>query len=77
MRITKNTKTMCITIDRFEGNFAVCETEDRLMIDIPTSILPSGASEGCIYEMGFTELKPEEEERRKRINEKVNKLWAD
>jgi len=77
MRITKNTKTTRITIDRFEGNFAICETEGNQMIDIPASIFPSGASEGNIYEVGFTELKPEEEEHRKRINEKVNKLWLD
>lgn len=77
MRITKNTKTMRITIDRFEGEFAVCETEDKNMLNIPSSILPSGAREGNIYEVGFTELKREEEERHKRINEKVNKLWAD
>lgn len=77
MRITKNTKTIRITIDRFEGNFAICETGDKQMIDIPVSILPEGSHEGGIYEVGFTELKPEEEERKKRINEKINKLWAD
>lgn len=77
MRITKYTKTTRITIDRFEGNLAICETEDKLMLDIPVSILPNGAHEGSIYEVGFTQLKPEEEERHKRINEKVNRLWVD
>lgn len=77
MRITKNTKTIRITIDRFEGDFAVCETDDKQMLDIPTVILPKGAREGNIYEVGFTELKQEEKDRQKRINEKINKLWVD
>lgn len=77
MRITKDTKSIRITIDRIEGDFAVCETEDKQMLDIPINILPSGAREGSIYQVGFTELKPEEEERRKRINKKVNDIWVD
>ena len=77
MKISKDTKISKITIDRIEGNFAVCEDENKNMIDIPVSIMPSGAHEGSVYEIGFTELKNEEIERKKRISDKANKLWAD
>lgn len=37
---------MVVIIDRFEGGFAVCEKEDRTMINIEKSRLPSGVKEG-------------------------------
>jgi len=39
---------MNVTIDRFEGEFAVCEKEDRQMIDIEKSKLPEMCKEGDI-----------------------------
>lgn len=33
---------MKVIIDRFEANYAVCEEEDRTMIDIEKSKLPPG-----------------------------------
>ncbi|MBM7581536.1 hypothetical protein JOD02_000359 [Caldicoprobacter guelmensis] len=37
-----------VIIDRFEGNFAVCEDEDRKMINVERSRLPEGAEEGTV-----------------------------
>ncbi len=37
-------------IDRFEGRFAVCENENREMVNIPASMLPEGAKEGDVLE---------------------------
>ncbi|MBX4261167.1 DUF3006 domain-containing protein [Clostridium estertheticum] len=39
---------MDIIIDRFEGNYAVCEKEDKTMIDIKKSKIPSIAKEGDV-----------------------------
>lgn len=39
---------MNVTIDRFEGKFAVCEKENRQMIDIEKSRLPEMCKEGDI-----------------------------
>ncbi len=39
---------MKLTIDRFEGNYAVCEKESGEMINIPKSELPSRAKEGDV-----------------------------
>jgi hypothetical protein len=36
------------TIDRFEGDFAVCEATDQRMVDIPFEELPEDVSEGDV-----------------------------
>ncbi len=33
-------------IDRFEGTFAICETEERAMVNIDKVMIPKGAKEG-------------------------------
>ncbi len=35
-------------LDRFEGDFAVCEAEDLTMVNIPVSLLPAGAKRGSV-----------------------------
>lgn len=37
---------MIVIIDRFEGIYAVCEDENKKMINIEKSRLPNNASEG-------------------------------
>jgi len=39
---------MKVTIDRFEGDFAVCEKADRSMMNIKRNRLPSNAREGDV-----------------------------
>ena len=39
---------MKYTIDRFEGEFAVLEDENRNMIDVPKALLPEEAKEGDV-----------------------------
>ena len=41
---------MYLIIDRFEDKYAVCENEDRTMVNIPKSELPQGAKEGSKIE---------------------------
>lgn len=41
---------MIITVDRFEGDFAVVETEDRKMYNVPKDLLPD-AREGDMFEI--------------------------
>ena len=75
MRISKDTKSSQIIVDRIEGEYAVCETEDKKMIDLPISLLP--VKEGNMYEIGFTPLNKEKEARKKMIEEKMNTIWVD
>ena len=39
---------MRVTIDRFEGDFAICETKERSMFNIGRSALPTSAKEGDV-----------------------------
>ncbi len=64
---------MLITIDRLEGNVAVCEMEDGNFLDLPKGFLPEGAREGSKLRI---ELDIEAEEKdRERIKSKMNKLF--
>lgn len=58
---------MYITIDRFEGDFAVIELPDMTFLNIPKSLFPD-ACEGDIY---LIEKSQEEQTRRKA---KIKKL---
>lgn len=60
-----------IVIDRFEGNYAVVELEDRTIIDMPKELIPEGAKEGDVLTI---EIDTEETYKRK---EKVKKILDD
>ena len=63
-----------LVIDRFEGDFAVVETE-KGMINIPRSELPKGAREGDTLRLTIDE--DDTDARKKRIDDKMNKLFKD
>lgn len=57
-------------IDRIENGFAVCETEEMKIVNIPFDILPEEVKEGSVllFEEGkYVLLAEEEKERRDRI----------
>ncbi len=66
-------------IDRFEGNYAVCETENKKMINIPKTELPDGIEEGdSLYldENGKYFIdKVEINSQKERIRKKMDNLW--
>ena len=66
---------MRVIIDRFEGNFAVCEKEDRKMLNIKRDKLPSDAKEGdaLIIEGDMISIDVAETKKRKNT---VNKLFS-
>lgn len=64
---------MKVTIDRFEGDYAVVELEDRQMVDLPKALVPSDANEGDILEI--TVNRDETEKRRRRIEKLTEDLW--
>jgi hypothetical protein len=69
---------MKVTIDRFEGQFAVCEQEDRTMINIPKGNIPPEAKEGDILviegESIYIDI-ARTAERKKRLNRLMDDLW--
>jgi hypothetical protein len=69
---------MKVIIDRFEGYYAVCEKEDRTMIDINKSDLPSDAKEGDVLNVDNNMVTIDIEEtdkRRKEVEKLTEDLW--
>lgn len=70
---------MKVIIDRFEGNYAVCEKDNREMLDIDRNKLPAGAKEGDVLIIAGDSIKIDKEEtekRKKEIDELTKDLWA-
>jgi len=63
-----------LTIDRFEGNFAVVEVTDGF-INIPIADIPTDAREGDVLILSLD--KNETETRKKRIDGMMNSLFKD
>jgi len=71
---------MRLIIDRFEGKFAVCERENKEMIDIERDKLPKDAKEGDILIIEGKQIKVDKaatEKRRKEIKKLMDSLWED
>lgn len=69
---------MKVIIDRFEGKFAVCEKEDRKMIDIDKSKIPLTAKEGDVLIITNDNITIDVEEtynRKKEIDELTKDMW--
>lgn len=67
-----------MTIDRFEGDVAVCEVGVGVFADVPRARLPIEAREGSVVveHNGKWELDEEAaEERKKRIQQKAERLF--
>ncbi|NLY46736.1 MAG: DUF3006 domain-containing protein [Tissierella sp.] len=59
---------MKVTIDRFEGNFAIVELEDKSTVDMPKRLIPEGAKEGDVLSI---EIDTDETNKRKEIIKKL------
>jgi len=65
---------MRIIIDRFEGDFAVVELENKLFANMPKSLVPLGAKEGSVLSIELDEK--ETEKRKQNISELKDKVNA-
>jgi len=69
---------MKVIIDRFEGEIAVCEKEDKSTIDILLKDLPNEVRPGdvLIIENGYARVdRLETKERKQRIDKLARDLW--
>lgn len=68
---------MFAVIDRFEGGFAVCETENRQMVNIERGKIPPEAREGDVLILGVTIIidKKETARRKKEMELLAKNLW--
>lgn len=65
-------------IDRFEGNVAICEDENKNLVSIPKYRLPLEAKEGdCLVETDGIIIidSTESNSRRERIKKKMDRLF--
>lgn len=65
-------------IDRFEGDFAVCETEDRQQLSVLKEELPPQVKEGSVLRVEDGVYRLDlcwEEEHREKIREKMDRLF--
>lgn len=67
---------MKVVIDRFEENYAVCENEDRTMINLEKKLLPNGAKEGDILVLQDGTISIDKADTQKRKNE-IDDLMED
>ncbi len=69
---------MKVIIDRFEGNYAVCETEEKEMINIDKDKVPSHAKEGDVLDIDGDSIILDTEttiKRKKGINRLADEIW--
>lgn len=69
-----------LIIDRFEGNYAVCESDDKSIVKIPKYKLPFGCKEGdCLIQdsegMYQSDI-PSTKGRETRLREKMSRLFG-
>ena len=70
---------MKVVIDRFEGKYAVCEKEDRTMINIERVSIPEDAKEGDVINISQHGINIDLEEtckRKREIEELTKDLWS-
>ncbi len=66
---------MKIIIDRFEGDYAVCETDTGSFADVPRAVMPQGAAEGDV--ISITIDRSETDKRKQNINSLMDSLFED
>ena len=69
---------MKVIVDRFEDKFAICETEERSMINIDRSKMPASAKEGdvLIIDRGIITIDTAAtKDRKQEIEELMTDVW--
>ena len=66
-----------LIIDRFEGNYAICEDEERTMFAIEILELPKGAKEGSVLKISDSGIINIDENEMNNRREKIKKLQED
>lgn len=63
---------MPFIIDRFEGDYAIVETDTKTFVHLPAVLLPSDAKEGDCIEIHITAT-----DRKEKIENLMNSLFED
>jgi hypothetical protein len=68
--------TLKVEIKRFEGKFALVETEDKQLLRWPIRDLPDDAQEGMAVRLMMSTNKANDESRQRLAREVINSLLA-
>ena len=68
---------MNVIIDRFEGHYAVCEKEDKGIMNIKKSEIPTIAKEGDVLNINNNNVIIIDKEKTKKRKIKIEKLTND
>lgn len=66
---------MKVTIDRFEGDYAIVELDDKRTVDMLKILIPEEAKEGDIIEIKINI--EDTKERKKNMKILMEELWED
>ena len=69
---------MKVIVDRFEGDYALCETDTGDMIHLETKQLPSQIREGDVLIIGEDSISIDQEktlDRKEKIQDLMDDLW--
>lgn len=69
-----------LTIDRIEGQIAVCEDDEGKIVEIDLSSMPSNVTEGSVLAFDGVSYQIDDAEaarRKERIDAKMNSLFVD
>ncbi|MGI6190193.1 MAG: DUF3006 domain-containing protein [Clostridiales bacterium] len=69
---------MRVIIDRFEGDYAVCQDENKKIINIERGRLPHDACEGCVLLIHNDRIEVdyvETEKRKEKIKKLMDLIW--
>lgn len=69
---------MKLIVDRFEGNYALCEKEDGTIMNVEKDRLPKGAKEGDVLILEGESIFIDNNatlERKKYIEELIEDIW--
>lgn len=69
----KGGHTMKVSIDRFEGDYAVVELPDMSTVDMSKQLLPKGAKEGDVLSISIDI--DETKNRKKKVEKLMDELW--
>lgn len=71
----KERDNMNVTIDRFEGEYAVVEIDDGSFANLPLALVPKGADEGSVISITLDTAAAES--RRKEVGRLMDKLFEE
>lgn len=66
---------MQVTIDRFEGGYAIVELPDLTFAELPRCVVPDGAREGDVLSICVDA--EETARRQQQLKQKMKSIWTD